>query len=112
MKTMDELVLDRLIEEATRPTRAALIELQAELARTKQSLTERNSALIRETEWRQKLQREANEADVPISDLYKAAAKVWSSPLHPKLSGEFRDAIMALGKAMAASEKYIDCIPF
>jgi hypothetical protein len=71
----------------------------------------RDTALARETEWRQKLQKEAIEAEGPLSDLYKAAGKVRLAT-HGKISDQLREAISQMGSAMAVAEKYIDQIPF
>jgi hypothetical protein len=111
MKTMEELILDRLIEEATRPFKLALEQATKDLTTAKQSLQYRDSALARETEWRQKLQKEAREAEGPLSDLYKAAEKVRLAT-HGKIPDQLRDAISRLGTAMVVAQKYMDAIPF
>lgn len=111
MKTMKELILDRLIEEVTRPLKLALEQATKDLATAKHELQNRNATLVQETAWRQRLQREAAEAEVPLSDLYKAASKVRMTT-HGKIPEQLREAISQMGSAMAVAEKYIDAIPF
>jgi hypothetical protein len=118
MKTMEELILDRLIEEATRPLRIELekakIDISVEIARGNalaQTYRDAMSALERETMTCRKLRKDAAEAEGPISDFYKAASKVRMAT-HGKISDQLREAISQMGSAMAVAEKYIDQIPF
>lgn len=112
MRTMEEIVLDRLIEEVVRPLRIELEQIRKELATTKQTLRYREEGLAREVAIRQKLQNEALAAEKPLTDLFHAAEKVLRLNGTNRPRGELREAISQLGSAMCVAEKYIDQIPF
>jgi hypothetical protein len=118
MKTMEELILDRLIEEATRPLRAELekakSEISVETARGNalaQTYRDAMASLERETELRRKLQNDARIADGPITELYKAA-DAYLRARSGRLTKEQNLKGRLLNQALTAAEHYVDLIPF
>ena len=111
MKSMEELVLDRLIEESTRPMRTELEAIRKELETTKTTLRYREDGLAREVAARQKLHNDALSADGPITELYKAAeaylrARSGRPTKEQNLTGR------RLNQALTAAEPHVDLIPF
>lgn len=105
MKTMEELVIDRLVQEAIRPFQEKLESVLKDLAITKQFLVERNASLDRETKWRQKLQLQAQEAEQPLYDLFHAAEAVWKA--YPSQKKELLSAMQTLSSSLMIAEKHI-----
>jgi capsule polysaccharide export protein KpsE/RkpR len=110
MKTMKELVLDRLIEETVRPLRTELEEIRKELTTTKQTLRYREDGLAREAAARQKLQSEASAAETPLTNFYRAAEAVRDAANQPRAN--LNSAISKLVSAMQKASQYVDQIPF
>lgn len=113
--SMKRLILDRLIETVKQAADARIAEveiraLQAEgfLRGLRSEFASANQRLTQVTIERDKLRKEAQESDVPLTELYRAAENMAKA----KTTGQVNAARPRLVQALEASGKYIDQIPF
>ena len=97
---MEKLVLDRLIAEIEKTGKAAERQLD--------NLRDTHFAVVKERDRLRTVASDAQKAQLPFSDLFRAADAV----VKAKTPAARKAAISKLILAMCAAEKHIDWIPF
>ena len=113
--SMKKLILDRLIEVAKLPAEARAVEAEdrasqagAANAALRLEFARANERLTKATNDMELLRSKTSGANVLLTELYRAAENMAQA----KTIGQLNAARPRLTRALAASEKYIDLIPF